>query len=97
MSRLSFLFNLFRHKKLGTKNKPAIVHVKTLARAKQIISICNENGWHHIVGIEPEKTENISNINQLYGQPIPGSNKMVGRNQLCRCGSGLKYKKCCGV
>ena len=23
-------------------------------------------------------------------------NKEIGRNDLCPCGSGLKYKKCCG-
>ncbi len=26
----------------------------------------------------------------------PASNKKVGRNDPCPCGSGLKYKKCCG-
>ncbi len=36
------------------------------------------------------------------GQPIPkkpvvNSNKKVGRNDPCPCGSGKKYKKCCGV
>jgi uncharacterized protein YchJ len=27
---------------------------------------------------------------------IPKSNKKVGRNEPCPCGSGKKYKKCCG-
>jgi preprotein translocase subunit SecA len=26
---------------------------------------------------------------------IPGSNRRVGRNEPCPCGSGKKYKQCC--
>ena len=29
-------------------------------------------------------------------QPVVNANKKVGRNDPCPCGSGLKYKKCCG-
>lgn len=28
--------------------------------------------------------------------PAPFTVKKVGRNDLCSCGSGKKYKKCCG-
>jgi len=28
--------------------------------------------------------------------PIPAKSLKVGRNQPCPCGSGKKYKKCCG-
>jgi len=28
--------------------------------------------------------------------PIPAKSLNVGRNQPCPCGSGKKYKKCCG-
>ena len=30
-------------------------------------------------------------------QPVVNSSKKVGRNDLCPCGSGKKYKKCCGA
>ena len=30
-------------------------------------------------------------------QPIPMKSTKVGRNQPCPCGSGKKYKKCCGL
>src|SRR5262249_44610690 len=30
------------------------------------------------------------------GRPGPGSTGRVGRNQLCPCGSGKKFKRCCG-
>lgn len=28
-------------------------------------------------------------------QPVTKRDKKVGRNDLCPCGSGKKYKKCC--
>ena len=30
------------------------------------------------------------------GKPIVGSSRDIGRNDQCPCGSGKKYKKCCG-
>jgi preprotein translocase subunit SecA len=29
-------------------------------------------------------------------KPVVNKDKKVGRNDLCPCGSGKKYKKCCG-
>jgi preprotein translocase subunit SecA len=29
-------------------------------------------------------------------QPVKRAEDKVGRNAPCPCGSGLKYKKCCG-
>lgn len=28
---------------------------------------------------------------------LPKVNKKIGRNDLCSCGSGKKYKRCCGM
>jgi hypothetical protein len=33
----------------------------------------------------------------LYYKPAPTKSKKVGRNDPCPCGSGKKYKKCCGA
>jgi uncharacterized protein len=38
-------------------------------------------------------TENFS----LAGRPIPARKPKVGRNDPCPCGSGKKFKKCCGA
>ena len=51
--------------KLGTKQRPAIVRVQTEARAKEIVSVFNEHGWQFILGIEPDKPENISDLKRL--------------------------------
>ncbi len=29
-------------------------------------------------------------------EPVPASSRKIGRNEPCPCGSGKKYKKCCG-
>ena len=51
--------------KLGTKTRPAIVRVQTQARAIEIASVCKEHGWTYIVGIEPDKPENIADLTRL--------------------------------
>lgn len=83
--------------KLGTDKRPAIFRVQTFERSDEIARICNENGWKYIIGIEPDKPENISDLDRLRN-PESGTIRVgeaVGRNDPCPCGSGLKYKKCC--
>jgi len=33
---------------------------------------------------------------EIKSEPIKNKNKKIGRNDPCPCGSGKKYKKCCG-
>lgn len=63
--------------KLGTKQRPAIVRVQTEARAKEIVSVFNEHGWQFILGIEPDKPENISDLKRLLkSQQVPKAKKV---------------------
>ena len=39
----------------------------------------------------PEQKKNSSKVKKQ-----PKKSKKVGRNDLCPCGSGKKYKQCCG-
>jgi SEC-C motif-containing protein len=41
--------------------------------------------WYYEDGVLPKQT------------PIKRTEPKVGRNDLCPCGSGKKYKKCCGA
>jgi SWIM/SEC-C metal-binding protein len=86
--------------KLGTEKKPAVVRVQTEARMHEIISICEEHGWKYIVGIEPDKPEDISDVRRLLKQLKQATTKKprkkIDRNQPCPCGSGKKYRTCCG-
>jgi SWIM/SEC-C metal-binding protein len=86
--------------KLGTKKRPAVVHVATEARAGEIMQLCESHGWQVIVGIEPDRPEDISDVQKLMNRagslarPTERARPVSG-NDYCPCGSGLKFKKCC--
>lgn len=83
--------------KLGTTNRPAVVRVRSQARAEKILSICNQHGWKVIIGVEPDKHEDISDVDRLLNPSKPlKTGPTIGRNDPCPCGSGKKFKKCCG-
>jgi len=82
--------------RLGSDKRPAVVTVKTQKRAEEIMKLCNEHGWQVIVGIEPNKPEDTSDVDRLLNPQVAVTkSQAVGRNDPCPCGSGLKHKKCC--
>jgi SWIM/SEC-C metal-binding protein len=82
--------------RIGTKQRPAVVRVQTQERAAEILELCQENGIQALVGVEPDKTEDISDVERALAPPAPVlAAPKVGRNDPCPCGSGKKYKKCC--
>jgi len=91
------LFDGKKTSKLGTKNNPAAVTVQTEERAKELESVFKEKGWAYTMAVEPDKPENITDLEILLN-PLKTAvaDKKVGRNEPCPCGSGKKYKKCCG-
>lgn len=95
--RTTKVFDGERTAKLGTEKKPAVVHVQTEERLKEVSSKFEEKGWHFIIGLEPDKPEDITDLEILLSPRKPMITEVkVGRNDLCPCGSGKKYKKCCG-
>jgi SWIM/SEC-C metal-binding protein len=96
--------------KLGTQKRPARFRVQTEERLGEIALLCERNGWTFVGGLEPDKPEDICEVEYLLNpkafisQPrMSNSDNMTvmyerpktGRNEPCPCGSGLKYKKCC--
>jgi SWIM/SEC-C metal-binding protein len=83
--------------KLGTEKNPVVVNVQTEERVKELESVFEENGWKYTIELEPDKPENITDLEILLN-PLKTkiAEKKVGRNEPCPCGSGKKYKKCCG-
>ena len=83
--------------KLGTAKNPANVNVRTEERANELKSVFEENGWKYKIELEPDNAEDISDLEILLN-PLKTrvAEKKVGRNESCPCGSGKKYKKCCG-
>jgi SWIM/SEC-C metal-binding protein len=84
--------------KLGSARKPIVVRVQTEKRAQEVASTCHQHGWHYIIGLEPDKSEDISDLNRALNPPTPIiATATPNRNSPCPCGSGKKYKKCCGA
>ena len=72
----------------------------------QMIEDVRENTVRQILSVVPKKqaTERVQVANPVSagfagGTPVakkPATSTKVGRNDPCPCGSGKKYKKCCG-
>jgi SWIM/SEC-C metal-binding protein len=83
--------------RLGTEKRPAVVNVPTEERRKEIALLFEEHGWSYSVDVDPDKSEDIRELEILLNPPKPRiADNKVGRNEPCPCGSGNKYKKCCG-
>lgn len=81
---------------IGTRKNPAIVRVQTTDRAQRVLELCNENEIEVIVGLEPDKPEDLSDIERAFQAREPArAVQKIGRNEPCLCGSGKKFKKCC--
>jgi SWIM/SEC-C metal-binding protein len=81
---------------IGSQKKPAVVRVQSPERAQRVLSLCEESGIVVIVGVEPNKPEDLTDIERalLAREPAAAVVK-VGRNEPCPCGSGKKFKRCC--
>lgn len=90
-------FDGIKAAKLGTQKMPAVVKVQTEERLKEVTSIFEEHDWTFSIDLEPDKPEDITDLEILLNPPRQTkAEKKIGRNEPCPCGSGKKYKKCCG-
>ncbi|MFW9847331.1 MAG: PBPRA1643 family SWIM/SEC-C metal-binding motif protein [Candidatus Thorarchaeota archaeon] len=91
------IFDGIKESKLGTEKNPAVITVQTKERVKELESVFVENGWKYKIELEPDKPEDITSLEILLNPTKTFiSEKKVRRNEPCPCGSGKKYKKCCG-
>lgn len=83
--------------KLGTEKNPVTVNVQTEERSKELKVMLEKAGWKYTIELDPDRPEDISNLEILLN-PVKTvtAGKKVGRNAPCPCGSGKKYKQCCG-
>jgi hypothetical protein len=66
--------------RLGTTRKPAVVRVRTPERARDILDLCELQGWKVIVGVEPDRPEDVTDVERLAGDRLnlsPGQPQMV--------------------
>jgi len=86
--------------RLGSKNAPAQISVKTEARKAELEAILKENKWIAEVTLDAEKSEDIRDLGILQATAETQravTSKKANRNDPCPCGSEKKYKKCCGA
>ena len=83
--------------RLGSEKNPAILHVQSEARFKEVSAMFEKHGWHYRISIEPDKPEDVGDLERLLHPQKPTVvEKKAGRNEPCLCGSGKKSKHCCG-
>ncbi len=83
--------------RLGTEKNPAVVSVRTEKRRKEVTAMFEKNGWNYKIDLDPAKPEDVADLTRLLNPPKPAiAEKKVGRNEPCPCGSGKKFKNCCG-
>lgn len=86
-----------RKPRLGTPKHPAVVNVQSKKRMKEVADIFDEHGWTYQIEVEPDKPEDLTDLEilQQHKETVHTETK-IGRNDLCYCGSGKKYKYCHG-
>lgn len=100
MEKLEKLENKYdgtKELKLGTEKNPAKIRVQTKKRMNELTKVFKENGWEYSIDVDRNKPEDITELKILQNRPQPRhTNEKFGRNDPCPCGSGKKYKNCCG-
>lgn len=83
---------IIRTEKGGADDKTGVVEFRALYTANG--EFCNH---HEVSTFVKEKDGWKFEDGEMIGEkPIVREEPKVGRNDLCPCGSGKKYKKCCG-
>ncbi len=90
-------YNVNRDIKAGTKEAPITVVVNTDQRKTEIEQQLNEHNIVATILVDDQQPENTSELDVLLNKPHTVTvAKTPNRNDPCHCGSGQKYKKCCG-
>jgi SWIM/SEC-C metal-binding protein len=90
-------YNVNRDVKLGTEEAPVSVLVNTEERKAEIEALVAEQSIIAEITVDSTKDENTIELDTLLNKPKPTTfDKTPNRNDPCSCGSGKKYKKCCG-
>ena len=69
--------------------KLGIPDLKKVIERKQTVKVTN-------AGLEDTAIRNLDTTTKKSTAPIVNNTPKVGRNDPCPCGSGKKYKNCCG-
>jgi len=90
-------YNTKRVVKLGTEKHPLTLVVSSEERKLAVETLVSDNGLFANITVDSSLDENINELNTVLNKPTTTRfDKTPNRNDPCSCGSGKKYKKCCG-
>ncbi|WP_394129617.1 PBPRA1643 family SWIM/SEC-C metal-binding motif protein [Shewanella maritima] len=90
-------YNTKRQAKPGTQAKPLILSVQTNERQAEIQLILEAHKLFATISVDASTDENIAELEAIINKPkAVTAEAKINRNDPCTCGSGKKYKKCCG-
>ncbi|MGS0682859.1 PBPRA1643 family SWIM/SEC-C metal-binding motif protein [Shewanella sp. 125m-7] len=93
----SYGYNTKREVKTGTDDNPLVLMVQSAEREAEIMQLLADNELVGQITIDATQDENIIQLMGLLNRPqTTRVEKTPNRNDPCICGSGNKYKKCCG-
>lgn len=86
-------------RKLGSKKHPLNLLVTNETRKQEVQALVAEAQLHAVVTLDDSDAA-VESIGELTALLNTGgtvtTDKTPARNEPCSCGSGKKYKKCCG-
>ncbi|MCL1137294.1 PBPRA1643 family SWIM/SEC-C metal-binding motif protein [Shewanella pneumatophori] len=93
----SYGYNTKREVKVGTAENPLQLLVQTAEREAEVNQLLADNQLVGVITVDAEQAEDIVLLEGLLNKPqTTRFEKTPNRNEPCVCGSGKKYKKCCG-
>ena len=93
----SYGFNTKRTQKAGTSQNPLSLCVVSDERKSEIEAIIEQHGLLASIEVNAERVEDIVELDGILNKPVTTRvEETPNRNDPCSCGSGKKYKKCCG-
>lgn len=93
----TYNYNTDPSTKHGSKKHPVTVTVTSAERQTEIELLLKQHDIHANIIVDSEAEENITELEVVLNKPTTVVlEKTPTRNDPCSCGSGKKYKKCCG-
>lgn len=90
-------YNTKRAVKIGTEKNPLTLVVPSEEKKIAVAEIVKENELFAEITVDSTADENIQELTTILNKPTTTRfEKTPNRNDPCVCGSGKKYKKCCG-
>jgi SWIM/SEC-C metal-binding protein len=93
----TYNYNTDPSTKHGSKKHPVNVTVISVERQAEVELLLKQHDLYANITVDSEAEENITELDAVLNKPTTVVlEKTPTRNDPCSCGSGKKYKKCCG-